>query len=83
MRIQVFSQYYNLAQAGRVKPLACPMHKEETAIYPLAHRDVGSKVLLYCLACGYKNVAGQQLYDNLLTLIGAANNEPKKSETTK
>jgi len=67
MKIQVFSQYYNLAQAGAVEPLACPMHKDEPdLIYQLVHKDEDEKVVLQCLACGYKNVAGQQLYENLL-----------------
>ena len=80
MKIQIFSQYYNLSQAGWVKPLACPMHKEETAIFPLVHQEVNEKISLYCLACGYKNYPGQQFYDNLISLIASAKNEPKKME---
>ena len=84
MRIQVFSEYLQLAQAGKVDFLACPMHKEdEPAIFTLAHTDQDDKVLLYCLACGYKNIAGQQLYDNLLVRIERAKNEPEKVDTQK
>lgn len=70
MRIQVFSEYLQMAQAGKVDFLACPMHKEdEPAIFPLAHKLKDDQVVLYCLACGYKNIAGQQLYDNILQRI--------------
>ena len=82
MRIQVFSEYLQLAQAGRVNFLACPMHSTEEAIFPLAHNLTDQdKVLLECFACGYKNYAGQTLYDNLITLINTENNEPKKVDT--
>ena len=70
MKIQVFSQYYNLAQEGRVKPLSCPQHKsDEPAIFPLVHKDDNDKIVLQCLACGYTLIAGQQLYENLLSRI--------------
>jgi hypothetical protein len=70
MKIQVFSEYYNLAQAGRVKPLACPMHQEhEPAVFPLIHAEENDKIVLHCLACGYKNIAGQQLYKNIIEQI--------------
>ena len=75
MKIQVFSQYYNLAQAGRVKPLACPMHSEDKdAVFYLIHTEKNSKVMLHCLACGYKNMAGQQLYENLIEQIRRVEN---------
>jgi hypothetical protein len=70
MRIQVFSQYYKLAQAGWVKPLACPMHQDEPDLtYELIHQDENDKVVLHCLVCGYKNVAGQQLYENIIKIM--------------
>lgn len=70
MRIQVFSEYLQLAQAGRVNFLACPMHTEEEAIFPLNHSLTDQdKVLLECFACGYKNIAGQTLYNNILESI--------------
>lgn len=70
MRIQVFSEYLRLAQAGKVDFLACPMHIEDKpAVFPLAHRLEEEQVVLYCLACGYKNKAGQQLYENILARI--------------
>ena len=70
MKIQVFSQYYNLAQAGRVKPLACPLHKDEPdTIYPLIHQEENKKVVLQCLSCGSKILAGQHLYEKILKEI--------------
>ena len=76
MKIQVFSQYYNLAQAGRVKPLACPNHKNDYSfskvVYWLVHKLVDDKVVLYCTACGYEQIAGLQLYQNVLKEISNA-----------
>ena len=70
MRIQVFSEYLRLAQAGKVDFLACPMHQEDKPlIYELLHKEEDNKIVLYCLACGYKNKAGLTLYNNLITLI--------------
>jgi len=79
MLIQVFSEYLQLAQAGKVNFLACPMHLEEEAVFPLFHRLTDQdKIILECYACNYKNIAGQQLYDNLIKLIEAEEIEPKK-----
>ena len=76
MKIQIFSQYYNLGQAGRVKPLACPMHIEDPdVIFPLIHKYENDKIVLQCLACGYKNIAGQQLYENIIEQIKKIKNE--------
>jgi len=76
MKIKILSQYYQLAQAGRVKPLACPMHPEDPdAIFPLMVVEENEKVMLQCLACSYVNMAGQQLYENLIKLIREAENE--------
>ena len=70
MRIQVFSEYYRLAQAGVVKAFACPMHKEDPEItFELTHMYKDDKVVLHCLACGYKIVAGQQLYEKITNKI--------------
>jgi hypothetical protein len=78
MKIQVFSQYYNLAQAGRVKPLACPNHKSDyiisEAIYWLMHEEQDDKIVLYCTACGYKQIVGLQLYENILNKIKEVKN---------
>jgi len=75
MKIQVFSQYYNLAQAGRVEPLACPMHSEDNpAVFPLIHSEINNRIVLQCLACGYKNMVGQQLYENILERIKKVEN---------
>ncbi len=75
MKIQVFSQYYNLAQEGRVEPLSCPMHKEyEPAIYPLIHKEINNRIILECLACGYKNLVGQQLYELIIKKIEKVEN---------
>ena len=81
MRIQVFSEYLQLAQAGRVNFLACPMHEEDKlVIFELLHKEENGKIVLYCLACGYKNIAGLTLYNNLITLIKAQLSEPEKME---
>jgi hypothetical protein len=80
MRIQVFSEYLQLAQAGRVNFLACPMHPQEEAIFPLSHQMEDDKVVLHCLACGYKNTAGSTLYNNLIELIRAEMSEPEKMD---
>jgi hypothetical protein len=76
MKIQVFSQYYNLAPAGKLDFLACPMHKEDPeVIFPLIHKDENEKIVLHCLACGYKNLAGLQLYENMIEKIKKVENE--------
>jgi hypothetical protein len=80
MRIQVFSEYLQLAQAGRVNFLACPMHPTEEAVFPLVHQQEDDKIVLHCYACGYKNTAGYGLYNNLLKLIEAEMSEPEKME---
>jgi hypothetical protein len=77
MHIQVFSEYLQLAQAGKVDFLACPMHKNDDAIFQLVHQDENNKVTLNCFACGYKITAGIVLYDHILAKIAEAN-EPKK-----
>jgi DNA primase len=69
MQIQVFSEYLQLAQAGRVNFLACPMHQDQEAIFPLTHQQEEDKIVLHCFACGYKNTAGSTLYNNLVELI--------------
>ena len=74
MKIQIFSQYYNLAQVGRVKPLTCPNHYDETglfskALYLLNHKEKDNKIILYCTACNYEQTAGLQLYENILNKI--------------
>ena len=79
MKIQVFSQYYNLAQAGRVKPLACPNHKNDyifsDVLYWLVHKEENDKIVLYCTACGYKQTVGLQLYENIIEQIRRVENE--------
>lgn len=73
MKIQVFSEYYNLAQEGRVKPLSCPQHKnDEPAIFQLIHKEENDNIVLSCLACDYHVVAGLQLYENILSQITEA-----------
>ena len=67
MKIQVFSEYLQQAQAGNVEFLACPMHTEEEPVFPLIHLLAeDDKIMLQCLACGYKNYAGLTLYNNIL-----------------
>lgn len=80
MRIQVFSEYLQLAQAGKVDFLACPMHTTEEAVFPLTHQLEEDKIVLHCYACGYKNTAGYTLYNNLIKLIEAQMSEPEKME---
>ena len=82
MLIQVFSEYLQLAQVGKVNFLTCPMHPTEEATFPLVHNLTDQdQILLKCFACGYKSYVGQQMYDNLITIINAVNNEPKKVDT--
>ena len=75
MRIQTFSTYSQLAQEGKVDFLSCPMHPEEEAIFQLMHLEENDKIVLQCLACGYKNIPGQQLYENLIEKIKRATND--------
>lgn len=75
MRIQVFSQYRKLAEAGKVKPLTCPMHLDETAEFLLVHKEENYKIVLCCLACGYKNMVGIVMYENLLEIIRGVEND--------
>jgi hypothetical protein len=72
MHIQVFSEYLQLGQAGRVKPLACPMHKEEEAFFPLYHKEENDSIVLNCYACDYKQIVGQTLYNLLIQRIEEA-----------
>lgn len=73
MKIQVFSEYYNLAQTGGVKPLACPNHKNDYSfsdiLYWLVHKEENNKIVLYCTACGYEQIVGLQLYENIIEQI--------------
>ena len=81
MIIQVFSEYLQQAQAGNVEFLACPMHTQEEAVFPLIHSEAGEgKIMLHCIACGYKNTAGITLYNNILDRLGKLRSEiePKK-----
>ena len=81
MKIQLFSEYYNMAQEGRVKPLSCPQHKnDELAIFPLVHTEQNDKIVLHCLACGYSQTAGQQLYENILSQIAETKNESQEKK---
>ena len=68
MRIQIFSEYTKIAKAGRAKALTCPMHEEDFfPLYPtLVDNDT---ILLECYACSYRNLVGQQLYDNIKEVV--------------
>jgi len=80
MLIQVFSEYLKLAQAGKVHFLACPMHPMETAVFPLQHNlDKKDRIVLYCPACGFSDIPGRAMYDNIYTIVRAYN-EPEKME---
>ena len=81
MIIQVFSEYLQQAQAGNVEFLACPMHTQEEATFPLIHSlTEDDKIMLHCIACGYKNLAGLTLYNNILDRLDSVRPkiEPKK-----
>ena len=73
MRIQVFSEYYALAMAGKVDFLSCPKHQEDFDIfkvkYALEHKEENDKIVLYCTNCGYEQIAGLQLYENIINKI--------------
>ena len=76
MHIQVFSTYLQLAQELKVNFLSCPMHPEDKeVIFSLIHKEENDKIMLQCLACGYKNIPGQQLYDTLIERIKRATND--------
>jgi hypothetical protein len=78
---QVFSAYYNLALEGKVDFLACPMHQgDEPAVFPLIHSSEDEKIVLHCLACGYRNWAGQQLYENILEKVKRFTNDDNSEE---
>ena len=69
--IKVFSEYLQLAQAGKVDFLACPMHQEDApAVFPLTHKQLGDDgVILECYACHYKLVPGTLMYDQLIKVL--------------
>ena len=81
MRIQVFSEYYNLAQAGKLKFPACPYHEEDKpAIFDLIHKmEDDERISLNCNACGYKTYPGIDFYNKIIKKIMAVNNEPEKT----
>jgi len=78
MKIQVFSQYFKLAQEGKVKFLSCPNHKEDYEIfrvkYALLHKEEDDTIILYCTNCGYQQTAGLQLYENIIKEIEKVQN---------
>ena len=68
MKIQVFSEYNKIAEAGRAKALTCPMH--EDAIFSLYHKiDEHDTITLECFACSYKIKVGHQLYENIKKVV--------------
>jgi hypothetical protein len=78
MKIQVFSQYYKMAQEGKVNFLFCPKHKDDYEIfnvrYELMHKEENDSIVLYCINCGYNQTAGLQLYENLIEKIKEVEN---------
>jgi hypothetical protein len=51
------------------------MHTDEPEVlYELFHFDVEDKIMLQCLACGYKNTVGQQLYENIIERVRKVDN---------
>ena len=68
MKIQIFSEYTKIAEAGRAKALTCPMHEDDIFLLTpnLNNED---QVVLQCFACGYKNIAGYQLYENIKKVV--------------
>jgi hypothetical protein len=67
MRIQVFSEYLQQAQAGNVEFLACPYHNDDApAIFPLVHLEEEDKIILQCYACDFKMYVGITLYNQIL-----------------
>ena len=81
MQIQVFSEYLQLAQAGKLKFLACPHHEEhKPAIFDLIHKmEDDERISLNCTACGYKMYPGINFYNKVLQEIASVNNEPEKT----
>ena len=72
MLIQVFSQHMQLAQEGKITFLRCPMHPLAEATFLMMHMQENDKIVLQCLACNYKVVAGKQLYENVLSIVQGA-----------
>jgi len=67
MRLQVFSEYLQQAQAGKVDFLACPYHTDDKpSVFPLVHSEQEDKIMLQCFACGFKMFAGLTLYNEIL-----------------
>lgn len=81
MKIQVFSQYLKLAEKGKVAGLFCPsaVHTEDIAYFNayflLTPAEENNKIMLQCLACGYKQTVGIQLYENILRKIKEVEND--------
>lgn len=80
MKIQVISYYYQLAEENKVVPLFCPnaTHTEDIAYFGayflLTPAEENDKIVLQCLACGYKQTVGIQLYENILNKIKEVEN---------
>ena len=57
MRIQVFSEYSKMVEAGRAKALLCPMHEDQ--IFSLQHESGNNDIIiLKCYACRYSLIVG-------------------------
>lgn len=67
MKIQIFSEYANMVEAGRAKALTCPMHEED--IYNLYHELFEDKIILKCYACQHVITVGQNFYDIILDKV--------------
>lgn len=70
MNIHVVNEYFKLAEAGKVLPLSCPVHKEdEPAVFPYRVKDEGKDIILECLACGHKVTIGLTVYNSIEAIL--------------
>lgn len=71
MKIQLVSEYINLAEEGLVPRIECPMDQGLLK----SNLDSDDKIYLYCLSCSYKKEIGLDLYGKI--------REQLKSRTSK
>jgi hypothetical protein len=65
MRIQVVSEYLNLAEEGLVPRIECPV--DQGLLF--CNVDSDENIYFYCLSCSYKNYLGLEVYDKLERMV--------------
>lgn len=70
MNIHIIVKYFELAEAGKVLPISCPMHEEfEPAEFFYKIKDEDKSIVLECLACGHKVIVGLSLYNSIEAIL--------------